>query len=394
MQLLAIVRMANKLVVRGRPFVVYWNNIPSPYMVERFNALADRGSFDFEAWFNDRTEPDRSWDVDEKAWRFRYRYVPATRLFGRNFHWPVLLFGRRPDVLVSLYAQPAFVVGWAMAKLRRVKTAFRVLMTYDRWVSRHPIKDGIKRFLFRHVDAVETPGEDGKRFAMRYGVPAERIFLATHTVDIGRLQLAAERARLRRETLRNKLGLTGPTFIYVGRLWWGKGVNYLIDAFDAVQRQSEEPVSLLLVGDGADETNLKQLCADRGIRNVIFAGFQQKSELPGFYAVSDIFIFPTLGDPYGLVVDEAMACSLPVISTSAAGEINARIQEGVNGYIVPPEDSVALARRMQSLARDSALCTSMGRVSAQKVKGHTPENWAHDFERMVLSMLRLGQEGS
>ena len=60
-------RLADAIRDQRRPFVVYWNNIPSPYMVERFNALADRNPFEFEAWFNDRIESDRSWDVDEVA---------------------------------------------------------------------------------------------------------------------------------------------------------------------------------------------------------------------------------------------------------------------------------------------------------------------------------------
>jgi glycosyltransferase involved in cell wall biosynthesis len=370
-----------------RPFVVYWNNIPSPYMVERFNALADRDAFEFEAWFNDRIEADRSWAVDEASWRFRHRYLPSTRLFGRTQHWPLPVLGRRPDVLVSLYAEPAFLVGWALAKLRGARTAFRVLMTYDRWVSRHPVKEALKRFVFQRVDAIETPGEEGKAFAMRYGAPAECIFFATHTVDIPHFHAAVAAARPERDALRRELGLAGTTFIYVGRLWWGKGVNHLLDAFERVQRQSSAPVSLLLVGDGPEEAKLKQACAERGIRNVVFAGFRQKPELPRYYALADVFVFPTLGDPYGLVVDEAMACGLPVISTAAAGEIRDRVEEGVNGYIVPPEDSEALAGAMRTLAEDSALRERMGLVSAQKIQGHTPEQWAEDFERIVQVLL-------
>ncbi len=85
-----------------------------------------------------------------------------------------------------------------------------------------------------------------------------------------------------------------------------------------------------------EDGTLRQACAARGIRNVSFVGFIQKRELPRYYALADVFVFPTLGDPYGLVVDEAMACGLPVISTSAAGEIHDRVEDGVNGYIVPP----------------------------------------------------------
>jgi glycosyltransferase involved in cell wall biosynthesis len=262
-----------------------------------------------------------------------------------------------------------------------------VLKTYDRWVGRHPIKDVIKRFMFRHADAIETPGHDGKRFAIKYGARDDRVFLATHTVDIHAARTGVAAARAHRDQLRRGLGLNGFTFIYVGRLWWGKGVNYLLDAFENVQHRAPEPVSLLLVGDGPDETSLRQTCAERRIRNVVFAGFKQKRELPSHYALADVFVFPTLGDPYGLVVDEAMACSLPVISTSAAGEIGERIEDGVNGYIVPPGDSAPLAARMLQLARDRELCARMGNVSAQKVIDHTPERWASDFEAIVSTML-------
>lgn len=374
-----------------RPYIVYWNNIPSPYMVDRFNALADRGGFEFEAWFNDRIEADRSWEVDEASWRFQYRYLPITHLFGHTQHWPLPLFGRRPDVMVSLYAEPAFICGWAIAKLRGVKTAFRVLMTHDRWITRHPFKEALKRFLFRRVDAIETPGEDGKAFAMRYGVPAERIFFATHTVDTRSFDAATSAVRPEREAFCRELGLEGTTFLYVGRLWWGKGVNYLLDAFEHIQHQCAEPVSLLLVGDGPEEARLRQTCIERGIHNVVFAGFQQIRDLPRYYALADVFVFPTLGDPYGLVVDEAMTCGLPVISTSSAGEIRARITEGHNGYIVPPEDVNALAESMLKLARHPDMRERMGMASAEKVQGHAPEKWAEDFERIVSYLLTAGK---
>ena len=371
----------------GRPFVVYWNNIPAPYMVERFNALADRDAFEFEAWFNDRLEVDRSWEVSESAWRFRHRYLPTTRLLGRTQHWPLPLLGRRPDVLVSLYAEPAFLAGWAVAKVRGSKTAFWCQVTMDRWVERKPWKNAIKRAVFPRVDATLGSGEESRAFAMRFGTPPDKAMCLPHSIDVVHYSAGACRARPLREAQRRQLGLEGTTFIYVGRLWWGKGINYLLEAFETVQRRSAEPVSLLLVGDGPEEARLKQACAERDIRNVVFAGFEQKPELPRYYALADVFVFPTLGDPYGLVVDEAMACGLPVISTSAAGEIRDRIEEGANGYIVPPEDSAALSERMLHLAQNPDLVARMGAVSREKIQGHTPEKWAEDFERIVLTLV-------
>lgn len=371
-----------------KPYVVYWNNIPSPYMVERFNALADRKSFEFEAWFNDRIETGRSWEVDESRWRFRYRYMPTTRLGGRKFHWPLPLFGRWPDLLISLYAEPSFLAGWALAKLRGAKTGFWVVLTFDRWVARKPFKEAMKRWLLPKTDAIVTTGEDGKRFVERYGTSSEKIFFAPHVIDVAHYQVRTDKARSNREVLRRQHGIEGTTFIYVGRLWWGKGINCLLEAFEAVQRQSAKPVSLLLVGDGPEEARLKRTCAKRNIRNVVFAGFQQKPNLPRYYAVADVFVFPTLGDPYGLVVDEAMACSLPVISTSAAGEIRDRVEERVNGYIVPPENSILLSDRMSQFVHNPELCDRMGKISYEKIKDHTPARWAEDFERIVDCILK------
>jgi len=358
-------------------------------MVDRFNAFADLEAFEFEVWFNDRIHPDRRWEVSEETWRFRYRYLPRTHFFGRTQHWPLLILGRRPDVLISQYSEPAFIAGWVIAKLRGTKTGFRVLKTFDRWVSRHPLKDKVKRFMFSHADAIETPGEEGKQFAIHYGASTERIHFATHTVDIPYLEAAVALMRPQRDSIRQSLGLEGTTFLYVGRLWWGKGITYLLDAFEIVQRRSVEPVSLLIVGDGPQETSLKQACAERGIHNVVFAGFQQKSELAQHYVLADVFVFPTLGDPYGLVVDEAMACGLPVISTSAAGEIHDRIEEGSNGYIVPPEDSAALAGPMLHLARNPDLVARLGCVSKERIQGKTPQKWAEEFQQITLCMLDM-----
>lgn len=370
-----------------KPFVVYWNNIPSPYMVERFNAIADRGEINFEAWFNDRVEPDRSWTVDESTWRFRYRYVPCTRFAGRVLHWPWLVLGQRPDVLVSLYAEPSFLIGWTLARLRGSKTGFWTEVTFDRWTPRSKFKEALKRMIFPRVDAVVTVGFDGKSFAERYGASSDSIFFAPHVIDVEHYSQGAVCAGPNRDFLREKLGLRGATFIYVGRLWWGKGINYLLDAFEKVQRQSVEEVSLLIVGDGPEETALRETCIARGIHNVVFAGFKQKPDLPKYYAAADVFVFPTLGDPYGLVVDEAMACGLPVISASAAGEIRDRVEEGINGYIVPPEDSAALASMMLKLSHDAKLRKRMAQASAEKIKGHTPEKWAADFEHIVATLL-------
>ncbi len=372
---------------RGRQlFVVYWNNIPAPYMVERFNALADRATFRFEAWFNSRLEDDRSWLVDESQWRFNYRYVPRIRFLRWELRCPPVLLGLRPDVLVSLYAEPCFVVGWLIARLRGIHTAFWCQVTFDAWVRRARWKNAIKGFMFRRVGATLGSGEQSREFAMRFGTSSQRALVLRHSIDVKHYVEESKKALRHRMATRSRLGLSGITFVYVGRLWKGKGLTVLLDAFHIMQQTFEDPTSLLVVGDGPEENSLRKKCEELGLRNVVFVGFKHKQEIPAYYAASDVFVFPTLGDPYGLVVNEAMACGLPVISSDAAGEIRERIEHGISGYIVPAGDPESLANKMTEFASDDTLRQEMGRSAREVVIGRDPEAWARRFETIVEAL--------
>lgn len=370
-----------------RPRVVYWNNIPAPYMVERFNAVAARGSLEFEAWFSARSHQERSWNVDEATWRFNYRFLPSVRL-GR---WAVaiptpLLRRRRPNLMVSLYESSSFVAGWWVAHVGGVRTAFWTEVTFDAWVRRRLWKELLKRYLFRRVDAIITVGEDGRRFALRYGAEPNRILYAPHVIDVEHFRRGSALARPRRTELRRTLGVSGTVILYVGRLWEGKGLSYLIEAFGHVQRRRGE-VTLLLVGDGVMEPALRARALEHRL-NVVFAGFRDKAELPAIYVTADVFVFPTLGDPYGLVVDEAMACSLPVITTSAVGELGARMIDGETGIVVAPANTEALREAMERCIDDPESMKRMGAAASEAVAGRTPQRWAADFERAVFATLK------
>jgi glycosyltransferase involved in cell wall biosynthesis len=371
----------------SRPHVIYWNNIPAPYMVERFNTVVRRGNIDLEAWFGARTEPDRRWTVDESSWEFPYRYLPRVGVGQRQLSLPAsVLTERRPDLLVSLYATPSFLAGLRLAWWRDWRTALWVEVTFDSWVRRRRWKEALKRRVFTRVDGIITAGQDGRAFAMRYGVSPERIHIARHVVDTTYFASEVAAARPARDEIRAALGVTGVVFLYVGRLWWGKGVRPLLAAYASLARDPTQKASLLIVGDGPEEARIARMCERDGL-NVKLTGFQQRANLPHLYAAGDVFVFPTLGDPYGLVIDEAMAAGLPVISTTAAGEIRDRVIDDVNGYLVPPNDPLALAAAMRQLASDPALRSRMGARSAEMIAPYTPDHWAEAFEKAVEVIL-------
>lgn len=372
-----------------RPKVVYWNRIPSPYMADRWNAVARRGNLDLEVWLSERTDSARSWEIDESTWEFPHCYLPSAPVFGRKVPIPTKILRSKADVLISMYAAPWYLVASGIGQRRGMKTGFWVEPTSEAWTKRYRWKESLKRWVFPRMDGLITTGPTGRDFCRRYGADDQQIFEAQYGVDVNYFADQNKFHRPNREDLRKKLGVRGTTFLYVGRLWSGKGLDTLLDAFATLRQQCPD-TTLLLVGDGEDEARLRRRCGDEGIAGVIFHPFMLRDVLPEAFAASDVFVFPSLGDPYGLVVDEAMASGLPIVASAAAGEIDVRVKNDVNGYIVPPSDSSTLRDRMEWFTSNQDAGVQMGEQSRILIANNTPDNFAQNFEHAIYSM--LGQD--
>jgi glycosyltransferase involved in cell wall biosynthesis len=140
--------------------------------------------------------------------------------------------------------------------------------------------------------------------------------------------------------------------LYVGSLYALKGVPFLIQAI-AYVRKNKTKANLTIVGEGSQKNALIALTKAFQIdKHVKFEGFVPNSDMPKYYNRCDIFCFPTLGEPFGKAVIEAMACRKPVIATKVGGNTEI-IQDGVNGILVPPANSEALAAEIIRLINDA-----------------------------------------
>ena len=101
---------------------------------------------------------------------------------------------------------------------------------------------------------------------------------------------------------------------------------------------------------------------------IVFAGFRQQEELPRYYAAADIFVFPTRTDPWGLVLNEAMSCALPVIASAAAGAVDDLVKPGVNGFVHMPGDIDALAQHIETLLNSPDMRQNMGNCLRRSFK--------------------------
>jgi glycosyltransferase involved in cell wall biosynthesis len=117
---------------------------------------------------------------------------------------------------------------------------------------------------------------------------------------------------------------------------------------------------------------------------VVFAGFRQVEELPFFYGGAGVFIHPAVSEPWGLVINEAMASELPILSSGNVGAAEELVQEGVNGFLFDPEDVEELAglmARMSGMSSEERL--AMGRASERLILEWGPERFARGAQEAV-----------
>lgn len=293
----------------------------------------------------------------------------------------------------------------------------------------------IKRRLVRSFDAALVAGKPHERYFISLGLPEQKVFTGYDAVDNGFFAEEAERIRSRSEQFRKEYGLPERYFLSLGRLVPKKNLATLIRAYAAflkVGRKNREVAlpHLVMVGSGKEEQKLRELCVQlrlsicdhppgnprlqaRSVATpmVHFYGFRQIDESPVFYALADAFFLPSLYEEWGLVVNEAMACGLPVIVSKTAGcaedlleagpiEFVAPEPEGLlnrqarligrlrrNGFVVNPNSEEDLAEAMTVLAKFPELKREMGQASRRIISKFSCEQFAENALRAAWAAI-------
>ncbi len=176
--------------------------------------------------------------------------------------------------------------------------------------------------------------------------------------------------------------------LFVGRLEKRKGLRYLLEAF--VQVKQEIPNSrLIVVGPGTRlRRKYEREVSRNGLKDVVFTGFVDYDELPRYYKTADVFCAPAIGaESFGLILLEAMAMGKPIVASNIEGYASV-IDHGVDGQLVPPRDTGALARALISVMNDGSLCQEMAARGRAKALEHSWEYIAQrvlDYYTRVLS---------
>jgi len=376
--------------------LVIVTEIIAPYRIPVFNALAQYDGIDLHIIFlseTDRTQ--RQWLVYKDEISFSYQVLPFWRQrSGRHsllLNWGAEAALRRasPDFIIcGGYNYAASWQSMFWARRNRVPFGLWAESTTRDFRGGHALIEFLKTRFLRGCDAFVVPGKSSAEYLRNYGVSEEMIFTAPNAVDTKFFAQRAEAIRRDATVHRQALGLPVRFFLFAGRLVPEKGIFDLLRAYEALAPEVRKETGLVFVGDGAARSELLQRAAVIRPGSIHLAGFAQREHLAACYALADALVFPTHTDRWGLVVNEAMACGLPVISSAAAGCVADLVGSGWNGRVVSAGDVGQLASAMNELACDAALRSLMGRRSRERIQQYSPEAWAAGMANAVLPRRR------
>ena len=311
--------------------VLYVTNLPAPYKISYFELLSR--SVDLTVVFERHTASnrDKKWRNDETR-SFREIYLDGLSVGEESSFAPAIIRflkdGNYDAIIMNGYSSPTAML--AISYLRKHQIPFGLMI--DGMLPREDnlLKKKLKRHLIDGASFWLSSGALTSLQLLKYGAKQDRIFRYPFT-SIHEKDIAS--APYDKRAFKQKIGCKSDAMIlYVGQFITRKGIDVLLKAHSMLSDSAE----LRVVGG----ENYPQ---EQEYKNVVFEGFKTKEELADYYAAADLFVLPTREDIWGLVVNEAFAFGLPVITSDNCGAGVEMITQGVNGYIFPNEDAEALS---------------------------------------------------
>ena len=299
-----------------------------------------------------------------------------------KLHLSILLWKHLTALDPGVVLVPGYYTLPAVAAAIWAKTHGRVsvLMTESTAVdhTRTSWKEYLKSTLVQRLfDWAVTGGKAHVRYLVQLGFPEERIVNFYDVVDNESLSRLTRSLRQQSATSYN---LPKQYFLYVGRMAPEKNVSGLLSSWFAYRAEGGS-WPLVLAGDGPEMTSLKrQVARSQFATEVHFTGHKRSAELPLLYAFAGCFILPSTREPWGLVVNEAMACSLPVLVSTACGCAEDLVASGINGFTFDPSNPTSLTAALRQVADlDVQQRTAMGKSSEQMIRNYTPTNFGREI---------------
>ena len=351
--------------------ILFITNIPSPYRVDFFNQLGRH--VELTVVFRARRSLARvgafNWR-DDGDMQFQALYLNCGFLEERKCDLSILGHIRKNEydfIFATQYGNATEL----LAILKMIFFRIPFVLEIDGGIIRDGdfFRQSVKKFVIPKAIYCFSPSKGSDEFLCHYGADSEKIVRYPFTSISSRDVLAAMPTRERKSKLKAELDLPDkPTILFVGQIIKRKGIDVLLKALLGIQ----EDFMCVIIGARADSEyydNLLPLLSDR----VRMLDFLTEHELVKYYECADFMTFPTRHDEWGLVVNEAMAKGLPVITTTKCTAGMELVTDGVTGHLFEVDDVCGLNDMIRLYLQNPEETRKKGSNSLELIRNHTIE---------------------
>jgi glycosyltransferase involved in cell wall biosynthesis len=347
-----------------------------------FRALAADPEVDLTVLYCSRAGADVYRDEDMKTslqWDIEllegYRHVFLRNLGRGNGYFRLVNPGIIGAITAGRFDAVLLFLGWGtitsllgIAACRMTSTPF--LLYGDSSLPpaarsrRARLRASFLRGVFALASGFMVSGSLNADYYRHYGADPSRFFLLPWAIDNDRFTRAATFASGEREAMRARFHIEPSqiVFVFSGKLVARKDPMTLLRAVSSLSERRKAVV--LFLGHGELHEPLETFAREHGIE-ARFAGFVNQADLPAHYAMADVFVLPSTYEPRGAVINEAMACGLPVVVTDRCGSIGDIVQDDDNAFVYPAGDHQELSRVLERLLNENDLREHMGARSRE-----------------------------
>ncbi len=361
---------------------------PTPYIVPRAIYLYRDPGLHADLYFT-YLNSSQPWGADADIGDIPVLLDPADSVLGRLLNVSRLMHRilRGDYTIAHLAGWGHWVVRLAIICCRISGVPFSVESDSPLLADLSGIREALKRWVYpiwmRWISFAIPGGTRQAAFFRYYGVPEGKIVISHMTIDTEKIR---QTPSLSKSEFRSAHGIPHDQvlFTFVGRLLPQKGIDTLLEAFENIQAECPS-TALVVVGDGPERDSVERAAAKYPGR-IWVAGRQPSSGVVSWLRAGDVFVLPSRDEHWGLVVNEAMTCGLPVVVSDACGCADDLVVTGQNGVVFPVENAAKLAEVIVQLTVNQSQRESMGRESESMIRPWTIDRQAETIRMALVRM--------
>jgi glycosyltransferase involved in cell wall biosynthesis len=315
------------------------------------------------------------WDHDITS-GYRSKVYSSGKLSQLRFVKELITSGH-DLIVVSGYSSPLILLIAIIGKLYSVPVGLRsdsVFLYREQETWKWKLKDRLLPLLYKLYTTGHPTGSLASTYMQHYGFSSDELFLLSYAVDNDYLRNLFIEVVPQREALRDSIGIAPSDIVILGILKFVPREDPLTLLRAYKQIVATHPyVHLIMVGDGEQRSIIEDYIATHSLENVHLPGYVQYSQLPTHFAMADVFVHPATREPWGVSVNEAMVCGLPVVTSDKVGAAADLIEEGKTGLVFQATNPKSLAVALEQLITNPDLRRTMSKNAITRVSSWTYE---------------------